>query len=249
MLRSISRVGKATCLLSSRVERLKADVEVRNNGTEIGLRLGGPLPKRALHPTHALSGPVGHRPPRYRFRQCPEQAFVKEIINATDLTAKGWPVVACGGQHNAIGLGHFPGGKAAAVAGGDHYYRRHARASSRQRLGKRIGAERTVRAGEPQTRALLAMRGQKDQAPIARPSRQRRYPLQEDASKSRLDRRSDLGSTRAETVDVGSRHAGGGQALAQRAGSVVEYRLSVIAGCENDLPPRGRVCRPGFSCG
>jgi hypothetical protein len=93
------------------------------------------------------------------------------------------------------------------------------------------------------------MRGQEDQAPISWPSRQRRYPLQKDAGKRRLDRCSNLGSAGAETVDISSRHASSGQALAQCAGRVVEYRLGVIAGGENHLPPRGRICRRRCSAG
>src|SRR5215472_5802235 len=248
-LRSISHGGKAACPLSCRVEGSKADVQIRDDGAKIGLGLGGPLPERTLHPAYTLSGPVGHRPPRRRSWQCSEQAFVKEIINAMILTAKRRPVVARGGQDDAIGLRHFAGGKAAAVAGGDDHYRRHSRASPRQRLGKLIGAERSVRAGEPHTGAALAMRGQEDQAPISRPSRQRRYPLQKDAGKRRLDRCSNLGSAGTETVDISSRHASSGQALAQCAGRVVEYRLGVIAGGENHLPPRGRIGRRRCSAG
>jgi hypothetical protein len=64
--------GKGTCPSSCRVEGSKADVQIRDDGAEIGLGLGRPLPKRVLHPAYARSGPLGHRAPRRRFWQCPE---------------------------------------------------------------------------------------------------------------------------------------------------------------------------------
>src|SRR5271167_3113506 len=67
----------------------KADVQIRDSGAEIGLRLGGPLPERMLHMAHALFGPFEHRPPGHGFWQCPEQAFVEKIIHAMSLTTKG----------------------------------------------------------------------------------------------------------------------------------------------------------------
>src|SRR5438132_7523982 len=116
-----------------------------------------------LHLAHTALGPVECRSPSNRVWQYPEQAFVEKIVSAMDLTAEGRPVAARGRQDDAIGLCHLAGDKAAAVAGRDDNNRRHRGAAPRQRPGELVRAECGVRAGEPQTRTSLAVRGQKNE--------------------------------------------------------------------------------------
>jgi len=131
------------------LEGSKADIQIRNGSAKIGLGLGGSLPERLLHVAHARFGSVEHPPPSRGFWQCSKQAFVEKIIHTMDLTAKGRPVVARGGQNDAIGLRYFPGGKAAAVAGRHDHDRRHRGASPRQSFGELVGTECFIRPPEP----------------------------------------------------------------------------------------------------
>src|SRR4029077_18477948 len=122
-----------------------------------------------LHLAHTALGPVECRPPSNRVWQYPEQALVEEIVSAMDLTAEGRPVAARGRQDDAIGLCHLAGHKAATVAGRDDDDRRHRGAAPRERRGELAGGGGGVRGGEPQTGAALAVRGQKNEAPVAHP--------------------------------------------------------------------------------
>ena len=207
--RSVGRhhaAGKARCRSSSSVDAppsrqkptFRAGDGCRRN--KPGFR--GLHPERMLHAAHASVGSVEDRTPSRRLRQGAEQALVEEIVGAVGLAAEGGPVPPRGGQDDAIGLGHFSGRKAAAVARRDDDDRGHGGASARQRPGELVGAERPVRAGEPQTGAALAVRGQKDQASVARPRRQVGDAAQQNIGKGRLGAGAELGGTGAEPVDI-----------------------------------------------
>src|SRR5205823_824007 len=111
--------------------------------------------------------------------------------------------------------------------------------------------QKFLRIGEHEPFAVLAMRGDKDQAPVTGPGGQRGDAAEQLLRRSGLGGK--LGARRAgaEAMDVAGENAAAGEPRAEGRDRIVEDRLGAVAGCQHSLPmptrgDRALPCRGGI---
>src|SRR5437764_7418794 len=189
---------------------------------------------------HTSDRHVENAAPEPGSRQGGEEALVEHRIGAVGLAAKRGAVGAGCGQDDAVGRRHRPRREAPAVAARSDDDGRQIGAAARQRIGQGCRRQKFLRIGEHEPFAVLAMRGDKDQAPVTGPCGQRGDAPEQLLPRSGLGGKPGTRRAGTEAMDVAGENAVAGEPRAEGRDRIVEDRFSAVAGCQHSLPMTAR---------